>query len=46
MDTLQNLSYNEYMLDWETFLEHDTMVFIPDIEMLKEDYTSNYQILK
>lgn len=46
MDTLQNLSYDEYMLGWETFLEHDTMAFIPDIEMLKEDYTSNYQILK
>lgn len=46
MDTLQNLSYDEYMLVWETFLEHDTMAFIPDIEMLKEDYPSNYQILK
>ena len=41
MDTLQNLSYDEYMLGWETFLEHDTMAFIPDIEMLKEDYPSN-----
>lgn len=46
MDTLQNLSYDEYMLGWEAFLKHDTMVFIPDIEMLKEDYPSDYHILK
>lgn len=46
MDTLQNLSYDEYMLGWEAFLKHDTIVFIPDIEMLKEDYPSDYHILK
>ena len=45
--SLQNLSYDEYMLSWEKCLETDTSVVIPDIEELrKQGYVDGYNILK
>lgn len=46
IDSLQNLSYDEYIGGWEKFLEHDTSVLIPDIEMLKDDDPVDYHNLK
>lgn len=46
IDSLQNLSYDEYIGGWEKFLEHDTSVLIPDIEMLKDDDPVDYRNLK
>ena len=45
--SLQNLSYDEYMLSWEKCLETDTSVVIPDIEELrKQGDVDGYNILK
>jgi hypothetical protein len=46
IDSLQNLNYDEYIGGWEKFLEHDTSVPIPDIEMLKDDDPVDYHNLK
>lgn len=45
-DTLQNLSYDEYVGGWEEFLKYDSSVLIPDIEMLKADDPIDYANLK
>ena len=46
IDSLQDLGYEEYIGGWEKFLEHDTSVLIPDIEMLKDDDPVDYDNLK
>lgn len=47
IESLQNLSYDEYMLSWEKCLETDTSVVIPDIEELwKQGDIDGYNILK
>lgn len=46
IDSLQGLGYDEYIGGWEKFLEHDTSVLIPDIEMLREDDPVDYRNLK
>ena len=46
IDSLQDLGYDEYIGGWEKFLEHDTSVLIPDIEMLKDDDPVDYHNLK
>lgn len=46
LDTLQNLSYDDYVGSWEEFLKYDSSVLIPDIEMLKAHDPIDYANLK
>lgn len=46
IQTLQNLSYDEYLGGWEKYLEKSSSVVIADIEELKADDPKDYENLK
>ena len=45
IDSLQNVDYDEYMRSWEVFTRDNGLVFMPDLEELRDDYPNDYAIL-